>query len=62
MWSGDNIRAAEGLPFSSPRILRISTHKGREDMEQTCSKQGPKERAEKAYLTSLSALFVMARV
>lgn len=38
------------------------THSGHEDVEQACAKQGPKECAEKAYLTSLSALFVMARV
>lgn len=38
------------------------THSGHEDVEQAHAKQGPKEHAEKAYLTSLSALFVMARV
>lgn len=39
------------------------THRGQEDMEQAHAKQGLKECVEEAaYLTSLSALFVMTRV
>lgn len=39
------------------------THRGQEDVEQARIKQGPKECVEEeAYLTPLSALFVMMRV